>query len=443
MKNTLKLLCLSLTALLIASCSNTTNPSEQSGNNSQSNNSSQSDVSSSSSGEVGGQWNEEMQETMMGCLGIVLPYIQLDEASLEAGYSDYYESAGYGLYYIYDSSEVDLTTGYGDKLVQAGFTLVEDPDYGDYYTLTTEVGELTVYYGWAEAEGDEPAGNYINSYCPIYANPYTEQDMLDMKYVKQQGWPTELVATTLEGSGYTLQGVNLDGTWFVDSDTIVEDDGTTYLAAYLATKGDYLDAMDEKCIAAGLTFNTTWECYLGTLSDIEVDVYMTRGYTFIEIYGPTLGDEEQVDTVVLTDDTLTQSALKIKAGQSSYDHYRAQGVSGAIYDVYCAATYGIQLRSKNNDSGIVASLANGACKSITFTFNNNTYAGNEHIIDIYASNEPFTLIQMYSDAMTPIGNVAYEENNLTKTYTFTGNYSYIGFRMRANAAFFDSIQFVW
>lgn len=316
MKNTLKLLCLSLTTLLVAGCSNTTNQGGQSGSN------------SPSSGEAVGQWTEEMQEIMTECLGIVLPYIQFDEASLQAGYSDYYESSGYGLYYIYDESEVDLTNGYGDKLVAVGFTLVPDPDYGDYYTLTTDVGDLTVNYGWDAAEGDTPAGNYINAFCPIYADPYTEQDMLDMKYTKQQGWPTELVATTLEGSGYTLEGVNLNGTWFVDS-KMVEDDGTTYLAAYLATKGDYLDAMDEKSLAAGLKFDTTWGCYVGTLSDIEIDVYMTRGYTFIDVFGPSLGDEEQVETVVLTDDTLTQSALKIKAGESSYSHYKAQGASGA------------------------------------------------------------------------------------------------------------------
>ena len=145
----------------------------------------------------------------------------------------------------------------------------------------------------------------------------------------------------------------------------------------------------------------------------------------------------------MDDDTLTQDSLGIKAGESAYDLYKAQGASGATYDVYCAATHGIQLRSKNSDSGIIAHLADGACKSITFVFDNNTYDGADRTVEIYGSNTAFGLTQMFNGTMTAIGTVSYDNNNLTKTYTFTTDYSYIGIRTRDGAIYFTSIQFIW
>lgn len=142
--------------------------------------------------------------------------------------------------------------------------------------------------------------------------------------------------------------------------------------------------------------------------------------------------------------TLDQAFFGLTQGYQTYDTYNVTTSDGAEYEAYCAAVHGVQIRSKSSDSGIIGHFEGRTCKSITFHIDgDNTYSGKD--IDIYASNSPFDITDMFG-SMEKIGSVHYEQSNTsthTLTYTFTGSYSYIGFRSNNGAIFFDSIEITW
>ena len=144
--------------------------------------------------------------------------------------------------------------------------------------------------------------------------------------------------------------------------------------------------------------------------------------------------------------TLTGTFFGIKAGETNYKTYKKTEGS-ASYEAQAAAGNnadkgkGLQLRSKNSDSGVIGNCDGRTCKSITFTFDSNTQAGRS--IDIYSSNSPFTIADMYKSSVTKVGTINYDKNNLTQTFVFTGDYSYIGFRSSDGAVYLKSVDIVW
>ena len=140
--------------------------------------------------------------------------------------------------------------------------------------------------------------------------------------------------------------------------------------------------------------------------------------------------------------TLNQSFFGLKQGESSYKTYTKTTDEGAYYEAQCAATHGIQIRSKNSDSGIIAHFVGRSCASITFTFDENTYS--ERTVDIYGSNTDFCISDMFDSNAPKVGSVTYTQGGeVTFTYTFTDDYSYIGFRSDNGAIYFTSIEVVW
>ena len=271
MKNNLKLLALVMTATMLSGCFS---PKGGSGNTD----------SSSFPGEKV-TWSEEIQAEMQTYLGELLPFVQLDDNTLTSLYSD--ELGGY---FMYDDSETSAFTSvdYGQELIKAGYTKTQD-DYGDDVYLKDYAsgyhGQL--YFGWDEATDSVPAGNFIS----VYLNAIVDEDVLiEMGYEKQTGWPTELVASTMDGSGKTLAGVNTTGVWYVASDVYQDtDEDYYYFCAYLATAGSYGEAFAANCESAGLTFDDEFACYYDAdfSSDEEIYIYEQDGFTFIDIYGPS------------------------------------------------------------------------------------------------------------------------------------------------------------
>ena len=140
--------------------------------------------------------------------------------------------------------------------------------------------------------------------------------------------------------------------------------------------------------------------------------------------------------------TLNQAFFGLKQGESSYKTYTKTTEEGAYYEAQCAATHGIQIRSKNSDSGIIAHYVGRSCASITFTFDTNTYG--ERTVNIYGSDSEFAITDMFDGSVTKVGSVTYTQGGeVTFTYTFTNDYSYIGFRSDNGAIYFTSIEVVW
>lgn len=243
-------------------------------------------------------WSEEINEAMILYCGEVLPYVELNEETLTYGYN---ESSA--VFYVYDDNEVKLLENYAELLVSAGFEETENQDIlGDTYISydkTNEVGDISVTFGFDEGDDETLPGNYINVAVPEYI---TEDLLAEWGYEKQQGWPAQLVADTLEGSGITVPAVNENGEWWTASELAHDDEYGDWYCAYLATKGDFVEEMDAALLSAGSAYDDYWGGYCDPTeaSDYFITVAKVRDFTIVNIEGPTLlpeviSEEEQAD----------------------------------------------------------------------------------------------------------------------------------------------------
>ncbi|MCH5345570.1 MAG: chitobiase/beta-hexosaminidase C-terminal domain-containing protein, partial [Muribaculaceae bacterium] len=141
-------------------------------------------------------------------------------------------------------------------------------------------------------------------------------------------------------------------------------------------------------------------------------------------------------------DVLTNAAI-LDANTQTYGEYTYTGASGAVYALQCAGSYGsIQLRSNNNNSGVVVTKSAGNVKSISVTFNENTTAN--RVVNVYASNTAYTApSDLYAAGLTPVATFTYDGTTKTYTYTFTEDYAYVGIRSSNGALYLDNINVVW
>lgn len=159
------------------------------------------------------------------------------------------------------------------------------------------------------------------------------------------------------------------------------------------------------------------------------------GQTYETTVGVLVADVQDVT------DTLNQTAFGLTDGDTNYaDHSYTSTDSGATYSAQCAAGHGIQIRSKNNNSGIIGH-AEGVAKSIEVTFDTNTAA--DRVVNIYASNEAFTIADMYSTTMTPVATLTYDGSTATVKYDFEAEYAYIGIRSNSGAIYLSSVDVTW
>lgn len=100
---------------------------------------------------------------------------------------------------------------------------------------------------------------------------------------------------------------------------------------------------------------------------------------------------------------------------------------------------GIQLRSKNSNSGIVSTVSGGRVKSVTITVESGS-----NNIDVYGSNTAYTGAgDLYATGEggnqgTKIGTL-----NETGTITFTDDYAYVGIRSNNGAVYITKIEIEW
>ena len=116
--------------------------------------------------------------------------------------------------------------------------------------------------------------------------------------------------------------------------------------------------------------------------------------------------------------------------------------SNAVYAGNSAQTSsgGIQLRSKNSNSGIVSTTSGGTIKSVSIVVESGHDTSNT--LNVYGSNSAYTSAEdLYgSNAGTLIGS-----GNSTGSITLTnpGNYSYIGLRSNNGAIYLTSISITY
>lgn len=143
-------------------------------------------------------------------------------------------------------------------------------------------------------------------------------------------------------------------------------------------------------------------------------------------------------------DELTVTSFDVSGTSYVNATYTADSESGSgiVYSAYMAGgNNSIQLRSSNNNSGIVVTKndKNLTLLSITVEYNSNTTSG--RVVNIYESNEAYTApSDLYKTGLTTAGTIAY--NNPEKFISKTSS-NFFGVRSSSNALYINKITVVW
>lgn len=106
----------------------------------------------------------------------------------------------------------------------------------------------------------------------------------------------------------------------------------------------------------------------------------------------------------------------------------------------------IQLRSKNNNSGIVSTTSGGRLSKINLVWNaqsgevGNTAA---RVVQVYGSTTAYSSpADLYTSGKqgTLVGELTYGKDT---ELTVSGNYTYVGLRSKENALYLDEIKITW
>ena len=149
-----------------------------------------------------------------------------------------------------------------------------------------------------------------------------------------------------------------------------------------------------------------------------------------------------------TDNTVTDAIDRSFTGVNSGAGYstwsdKTGGQSSVVYAGQSAGgNNSIQLRTDNNNSGIVstANSRNRVVKRVLVSWNSNTANGRS--IDIYGKNTAYTAAtNLYSNDTqgTKLGSIAKGSTELI----ITGDYKFVGIRSASGALYLDEIQIEW
>ena len=152
-----------------------------------------------------------------------------------------------------------------------------------------------------------------------------------------------------------------------------------------------------------------------------------------------------------------QQIIEIPKAGTDVINYSFSGISGTSYadwghkqgsatNAYYKGNSGgqnnsVQLRTNNNNSGIITWKSSGYVKSITVTWNSNTADG--RTLDIYGKNtayEETTDLYNADKQGTKVGSIV---KGSSTTYTFDKNYKYVGIRSSNGAMYLDNISIEW
>lgn len=199
--------------------------------------------------------------------------------------------------------------------------------------------------------------------------------------------------------------------------------------------------------------NATYETVTFASSDASVTVNATTGAVHAESVGSanitvTVDGVESEPCVVTvkeaivgTTDVLTRATTGI-TGTSYADWSDKTSNSDAVYAGNSAGgNESIQLRSNNNNSGIVSTASGGLVARVVVVWNSNTASG--RTLNVYGSNTAYTApSQLYAEGTqgTLLGTIVC---GTSTELVISGSYAFIGLRSAGSAMYLTSISITW
>ena len=180
---------------------------------------------------------------------------------------------------------------------------------------------------------------------------------------------------------------------------------------------------------------------------VALDAYvLTAGQTSVDVQATV--DEISSDWVTISGLTVTapegDKLTRETTGVTGTSYTGWSGKSGASGAVYAGNSAGgnesIQLRSSNNNSGVVSTTSGGLIRKVKVAWNSNTASG--RTLNVYGSNTAYTAASdLYGDNKgTLLGTIV---NGTSTQLEITGDYEYVGVRSDDGAMYLTSITFVW
>ena len=156
--------------------------------------------------------------------------------------------------------------------------------------------------------------------------------------------------------------------------------------------------------------------------------------------GVAIQAQEGEDIVI---DVLNQSVTEISVG--TYSDFSDKKVSSnATYAGRVAGSYGsIQMRTTNEEEGVVTTKTGGKVRTIEVKWNTNTKAG--RILNVYGKNKPYSSAKDLFGSIpgTLLGTFKYDGTNTDGTLTIEEDYGYVGFRSSDGALYVNEISIHW
>lgn len=126
---------------------------------------------------------------------------------------------------------------------------------------------------------------------------------------------------------------------------------------------------------------------------------------------------------------------------TNYTDWTYTAPSGTAYAGQSSGTYqSIQLRSNNNNSGIITTTSVGTATKVVVVWNSNTTDG--RTLNIYGKNTAYEAVtDLYGDnAGELLGSIVC---GTSTELTISGGYAFIGMRAASGAMYFDEIDITW
>ena len=214
------------------------------------------------------------------------------------------------------------------------------------------------------------------------------------------------------------------------------------------------------------TLASSQNVYEGSTPNVPSDpTPCDGGYTFVGWWTNTLDAENTTAQTWITDftvsqdqdyyavfsysegggassvtDVLTRATTEIT--ETTYSEWSGKTLtSDAVYAGQSAGgNTSIQLRSDNNNSGIVTTASGGKVTKVTVEWNSKTKS--DRTLNVYGKNTPYSAAtDLYGDnAGTLLGTIV---RGTSTELTVTGDYAYIGLRSASNAMYLTSVSVTW
>ena len=165
---------------------------------------------------------------------------------------------------------------------------------------------------------------------------------------------------------------------------------------------------------------------------------LTGSYT---VSGDVDFTAQYTEDTPLPDGTDVLNWVATGSPSNSYVDWTYTAPSGAVYVGQSAGDHqSIQLRSNNNNSGIVTTVSAGKVTNISVEWNSSTATG--RTLNVYGKNSAYTAAtDLYGDnAGTLIGTIVY---GTSTELIITQDYEYIGLRSNSSAMYLNEIRITW